>query len=169
MTKPRKKAISRTLSAEYDGLIGDIARLLEMARRTAARTVNALMTATYWEIGRRIVEFEQKGKTRAQYGEELLVRMAIDLTRRFGRGFSRQNLQQMRQFYEALPPEQICQTPSGKLLSFEPILSTSPIELPREKGQTLSGELAVRDLSARFPLPSSPYVRLLSVKSLSPR
>ena len=78
MTKPRKKAISRTLSAEYDGLIGDIAQLLEMARRTAARTVNALITATYWEIGRRSVEFEQKGETRAQYGEELLVRMATD-------------------------------------------------------------------------------------------
>ena len=91
--------------------------------------------------------------------------MATDLTRRFGRGFSRQNLQQMRQFYEAFPPEQICQTPSGKLLSSERILSTSPIELPRGKGQTVSGELAVRDLSARFPLPWSAYVRLLSVKS----
>jgi hypothetical protein len=49
--KPREKTISQTPSAEYGGLIGGIAELLEAARRTAARTVNALMTATYWEIG----------------------------------------------------------------------------------------------------------------------
>jgi predicted nuclease of restriction endonuclease-like (RecB) superfamily len=169
MKKPRKKAISQTAPAEYGCLIGDIAELLEAARRTAARTVNALMTATYWEIGRRIVEFEQQGKTRAQYGEELLARMAVDLTSRFGRGFSRQNLQQMRQFYEVFPPEQIRQTLSGKLLSAEPILSTSSIELPRGKSQTLSGKLAVREVARRFPLPWSHYVRLLSVKNESAR
>ena len=59
MKKPHQKAISQTPFAEYGGLIGGIAELLEAARRTAARTINALMTATYWEIGRRIVEFEQ--------------------------------------------------------------------------------------------------------------
>ena len=55
----RKKAICQTVSGEYGGLIGGIAELLEASRRSAARAVNALMTATYWEIGRRIVEFEQ--------------------------------------------------------------------------------------------------------------
>jgi hypothetical protein len=59
--KPHQKAISQTPFAEYGGLIGGIAELLEAARRTGARTINALMTATYWEIGRRIVEFEQGG------------------------------------------------------------------------------------------------------------
>ena len=68
MKKPYQKAILQTPSAEYGGLIGGIAELLEAARRNAARTVNALMTATYWEIGRRIVEFEQQGKDRAGYG-----------------------------------------------------------------------------------------------------
>ena len=70
MKKPYQKAILQTPSAEYGGLIGGIAELLEAARRNAARTVNALMTATYWEIGRRIVEFEQQGKDRAGYGEQ---------------------------------------------------------------------------------------------------
>src|SRR5947207_2630714 len=60
-----KKTVSKALSEEYGGLIGGIAELLEASRRIAARTVNALMTATYWEIGRRIVEFEQRGKKRA--------------------------------------------------------------------------------------------------------
>ncbi len=49
------------------------------------------MTATYWEIGRRIVAFEQNGEARAGYGEALIERLAGDLTHRFGRGFSRQN------------------------------------------------------------------------------
>jgi hypothetical protein len=77
-----KKTVSKPLSEEYGGLIGGIAELLEASRRIAARTVNALMTATYWEIGRRIVEFEQRGKKRAEYGKELLQRLAQDLTAR---------------------------------------------------------------------------------------
>jgi hypothetical protein len=115
MKKPHQKAILQTPSAEYDGLIGGIADLLEAARRTAARTINALMTATYWEIGRRIVEFEQGGEKRAEYGERLMVRLADDLTARFGRGFSRQNLQRFRLFYLSQPAEKICSTLSSKL------------------------------------------------------
>jgi DUF1016 N-terminal domain len=115
MKKPHQKAISQTPFAEYGGLIGGIADLLEAARRTAARTVNALMTATYWEIGRRIVEFEQGGEKRAEYGEGLLARLADDLTARFGRGFSRQNLQRFRRFYLSQPAEKICSTLSSKL------------------------------------------------------
>jgi DUF1016 N-terminal domain len=112
--KAHQKAIWQTPSAEYGGLIGGIADLLETARRSAARTVNALITATYWEIGRRIVEFEQQGEMRAEYGEELLARLGNDLTARFGRGFSRSNLQSMRLFYVAFPPEHIRQTLSGE-------------------------------------------------------
>jgi hypothetical protein len=74
------------------------------------------MTATYWEIGRRIVEFEQRGTERAAYGEALIERLSEDLTRRFGRGFSRQNLGQMRAFYRAWPAERICQAVSGESL-----------------------------------------------------
>ena len=99
---------------DYALVHADIVALLETARRAAARSVNAVMTATYWEVGRRIVEFEQGGKNRAEYGEALLVRLSADLSAHFGRGFSRQNLQQMRQFYLSWPPEQIWQTVSGK-------------------------------------------------------
>ena len=84
---------------DYDRLISGISELLETARRASARAVNAVLTATYWEIGRRIVEFEQSGKPRAGYGEELLARLSKDLTAKHGRGFSRQGLQKMRAFY----------------------------------------------------------------------
>ena len=162
-----KKTVSKPLSEEYDGLIGGIAELLEASRRIAARTVNALMTATYWEIGQRIVEFEQRGKKRAEYGEELLQRLAQDLTARFGRGFSYPNVNKFRQFYLAFPSQRILSTPS--IESTPPIVSTASIESQRKKGQTSSGELAVRDLAARFPLPWSHYVRLLSTKSAEAR
>ncbi len=61
--------------------------LLEQARRTTVRAVNSVLTATYWEIGRRIVEFEQGGKETSEYGEKLLERISADLTARHGRGF----------------------------------------------------------------------------------
>jgi len=58
----------RATGCDYSGLVGGIDQLLETARRASARAVNAFMTATYWEIGRRIVEFEQGGADRAKYG-----------------------------------------------------------------------------------------------------
>src|SRR5436190_10671085 len=123
MKKPRPKAISLKPPVEYSGLIGDIAELLETARRNAAQAVNALMTATYWEIGRRIVEFEQKGKRRAEYGEELLERLSQDLTKRCGRGFGVINLRRMRAFFLANPLAKIRSTVSieslGGLLAVE--------------------------------------------------
>ena len=89
--------------AGYGSLLESIAGLLESARRTAARSVNAVMTATYWQIGRRITEYEQRGKARADYGQQLLVRLSNDLVVRYGRGFGWRNLFQMRAFYQAYP------------------------------------------------------------------
>ena len=71
----------------YGRIRTEIVELLHAARTTSVRSVNALMTATYWEIGRRIIEFEQGGVRRAEYGEELIKQLAGDLTRQFGRGF----------------------------------------------------------------------------------
>ena len=68
----------------YTSIHGDIVALLEAARRAAARSVNALMTASYWEIGRRIVEFDQGGQERAIRGQQLLQRLSTDLQQRFG-------------------------------------------------------------------------------------
>jgi predicted nuclease of restriction endonuclease-like (RecB) superfamily len=122
------------------------------------------MTASYWEIGRRIVEFEQGGEERAAYGEALIQRLALDLTGRFGRGFSRQNLWQMRAFYLAWPLEQICQTVSG-VSSSQNTQTASAESSSTPIVQTLSGQLPkLASLAEAFPLPWSAYVRLLSVK-----
>lgn len=102
----RKNATTRshpTAPQPYRGLVGSIEGMLEDMRRTSARAINAIMTATYWEIGRRIVEYEQAGRTRAEYGEALLEALAHDLTERFGRGFFYPNLNRFRRFYVAFP------------------------------------------------------------------
>ncbi len=75
MTKsPKKMVIMKEDSSiiGYDTILSDVIGLLESARKASARTVNAIITSTYWEIGRRIVEFEQSGEKRAEYGKELL-------------------------------------------------------------------------------------------------
>jgi predicted nuclease of restriction endonuclease-like (RecB) superfamily len=122
-----------------------IVELMEAARRAAARSVNAIMTATYWDLGRRIVEMEQRGEQRAEYGRQIVERLAKDLSDRFGRGFQKTNVFQMRAFYLAYPD-------LGQPLS--------PDTLSPEIFQTLSG---------KFPLPWSHYVKLLSVKSFEAR
>lgn len=124
---------------EYQALLQHVSGLLEGARRSAARSINAVMTATYWEIGRRIIEYEQRGVQRAAYGEALLKRLLVDLMSRFGRGFSERNLEQMRLFYLGWP---ISQTPSAK---------SQPAP------------------ARHFPLPWSHYVRLLSVEEPAAR
>ena len=103
MKKPHQKAILQTPSAEYGGLIGGIAELLEAARRNAARTVNALMTATL--LGDRPAHCRIRAgrrEDRAEYGEAFLQQLAAGLDiARFGRGFGRSNLFQIRAFYLA--------------------------------------------------------------------
>ena len=153
--KSRILAIPQTASGKYRGLIGGIAELLETSRRSAARTVNALMTATYWEIGRRIVDFEQQGEERAGYGEQLLAQVSVDLTSKFGRGFGVDNLQRFRSFFLNYPLESIYATLSRKLP-----------EAPSEISQTPSGKspmssLSPVDLAGVFPLPWSHYVLLV--------
>ena len=101
----------------YVAMQRDVVALVESARQVAARRVNALMSATYWEIGRRIVESEQQGAERAEYGEALIERLATDLTSRLGRGFSTTNLRQMRAFHLEWPESRIRQTLSGELNS----------------------------------------------------
>ena len=92
-----------TIPENYNNIRAGIVELLKAARSAAARRINSLMTATYWEIGRRIVMFEQAGEHRAEYGEQLIEQLSGDLTRQFGRGFGRANLWQMRAFYRAWP------------------------------------------------------------------
>ena len=155
-----------TLPDGYGDIHSAIVQLLEDARRAAARSVNALMTASYWEIGRRIVEAEQGGQERAEYGEQIIKRLAEDLTTRFGRGFSRQNLWQMRAFYLAWPLEQIAQTASDASLTPPKVQTLSGESHSPQIIQTLSAQSPdLATLSSHFPLPWSAYVRLLSVKN----
>lgn len=147
MSKNSDKIASNLVTADYDSLIGTIRSLVETARHSAARSVNALMTATYWEIGRRIVEFEQRGSKRAGYGQELLKHLAVDLCGRFGRGFAVDNLQRMRGFYLAWDPEQIYATLSRKSLNAEPSLQ---ISRGSAKSATMSRNFNLSDLTLAF-------------------
>jgi len=157
-------------SKGYTSFFDGVAAILEDARRVSARSVNAIMTATYWEIGRKIVEHEQGGKARAEYKETLLEKLAADLTSRFGRGFGVDNLQRFRQFYLAYPPSQIYATVSRKSpgelhRDTAPILSTPSRESEGAILPAVSAEYFLAQIAARFPLPWSAYVRLLAVKS----
>lgn len=82
-----------------DSLYGDIRTVLEQARSAAYRAVNFAMVRAYWQIGCLIVESEQKGQERAEYGKAVLKELSQRLTREFGKGYSIQSLRNMRQFY----------------------------------------------------------------------
>ena len=155
--------ISQSLEAQYDSVFHLVAGVVDAARQSAARSVNALMTGAYWMIGRHIVEFEQSGEERAAYGANLIEKLATDMTQRYGRGFSRQNLWQMRQFSLAYPPERILQTASGE--SAQPLPPWSNLQTASGDSSATLTKVRLEDLSASFPLPWSAYVRLLSVKN----
>ena len=125
----------------HKNFISEIKHLLHTARSTVYQTINSTMTNTYWEIGRRIVEEEQKGDVRAKYGKTVIKNLSDELTKEFGKGFSVTNLQQMRQFYIAYEKYQ---TPSVK----------------SEKGKTLSRE---------FKLSWSHYIFLSRMNNLDER
>lgn len=140
MTNPTLSPQADDYQQIHDGII----RLVDTARTETVRSINAIMTATYWEIGRRIVEFEQGGEARAAYGTQLIERLSVDLSQRYKRGFSTRNLWQIRTFYSYF----------------------QHVEIP----QTLSAESSnLIQFAKTFPLPWSAYVRLLSVKDSDTR
>ncbi|MEZ5429467.1 MAG: PDDEXK nuclease domain-containing protein [Pyrinomonadaceae bacterium] len=155
---PKKKNSLTKPQNEYDSILTNLTQLLEQSRRMTARSVNAIMTATYWEIGRRIVEIEQKGEERAEYGEALLKKLSKDLTDKFGRGFSSRNLRSFRLFYLS---HQIWQTLSAK--SDE---KSGAVSRKSKKSETLSVESSnLAEIAKHFPLPWSHYVLLMSCKN----
>ena len=77
---------------KYSDLVSQIGNLLHLGRAKAAREVNTILVQTYWEIGRYIVEFEQDGNEKAEYGSNLLNRLAKELMLTYGKGFGRSNL-----------------------------------------------------------------------------
>lgn len=111
---------------KYTPLVNRLADIIHSARATAVRQINKTQVLAYYEIGREIVEFEQKGKARAGYGEELIKRLSADMTAKFGRGFSEMNLRNMRRFYLEFPMR-IQQTVSVKFLRSEKVSLKSSI------------------------------------------
>ena len=85
--------------AESDFFI-EVSQLLEQARSKAYQSVNTIMVATYWQIGKRIVAQEEHGSTRAAYGKQLIAKLSRHLSDSFGKGFSEANLWNMKQFYQ---------------------------------------------------------------------
>jgi hypothetical protein len=136
---------------KYTSLIKRLAEIIHSSRATAVRQINKTQVLAYYEIGREIVEFEQKGKDRAVYGEELIVKLSKDMTLRFGKGFSERNLRNMRAFYLNFPIRQT--------VSAESYISS--------KFQTVSGKSSIRQTpSVEFnpELSWSHYCELLSVE-----
>ncbi|QBR00377.1 PDDEXK nuclease domain-containing protein [Paraburkholderia pallida] len=136
---------------DYRNTLGDVVALLEQGRQAAARSVNTLMTATYWQIGRRIVESEQAGKNRATYGHALLQRLSADLTKRFGRGFGVDNLELMRLLFQNYPPAVISESVIGK----------SVANMPAKKSESPIRIFSLQHLAEAFPLSWTHYVYLL--------
>ncbi|MGI9072234.1 MAG: PDDEXK nuclease domain-containing protein [Bryobacteraceae bacterium] len=139
----------------YAELLSAVIDLIEQGRRLAARSINAALTSTYWLIGQRLVEHEQQGSERAEYGTQIVKRLSRELQHQFGRGFSKRNLEQMRQFYLQWP---IVQTVSAELSARE----------PTQIAQTLSAQLGPSSTPI-FPLSWSHYVRLLTVPDSAAR
>ncbi|MDR1935441.1 MAG: PDDEXK nuclease domain-containing protein [Candidatus Accumulibacter sp.] len=143
----------------------DISGILREGRRKAYAAVNFAMVESYWKIGRRIVEQEQGGKDRANYGEYLLTSLSRHLSDIFGKGFSYSNLKYFRQFYLAFPDEKIRHTLCG-LLSWSHIRLIMRIDnekarhyyLDESREQDWSVRVLERNIKTRY------FERLLSTQ-----
>ena len=87
----------------HQDIFNNIKQLMDQARNRVSREVNTILVQTYWEIGRIIVEDEQGNLERAEYGKKLITDLSKILTKEYGKGFSRSNLQNMRNFYLLYP------------------------------------------------------------------
>ncbi|MCX6106170.1 MAG: DUF1016 N-terminal domain-containing protein, partial [Proteobacteria bacterium] len=153
--KPRQRPEAAYLQAEaqhiafddeiesYAEVLNHIGREIDSARREIAKTANQLITMTYWEIGRRIIELEERGKSRSElYGERIIDRLSIDLTRRFGRGFSRSNLYNFRAFYLM---KNIIQMSSGQCFPLSWSHYTRLLSVKDHAARAFYEESAIRD------------------------
>lgn len=114
---------------EYEKLLLKVGTTLEKGRSRVAAALKTIMVDTYWEIGRDIVEYEQDGHEKAEYGSEVLSRLSQDLTNRYGKGFSRSNVVYMRKLYNVYPNRQTL----SDQLSFSHYVELLKIEDPMER------------------------------------
>jgi len=170
MSKPGNKLKSRKTAGpkltDYNKVLAGVVELLDAARRASARIVNSLMTASYWEIGRRIVEHEQGGRKRAEYGEELVRQLAMDLTARFGRGFGFSQLKTMRQFYQTFPDARTAKSPILQSPNETSGIGQSLIgQFDESPAGSLPALERLGQIARAFPLPWTHYGRLLRVRN----
>lgn len=154
-----------TSTPNYDHLLQVISSTLRTGQSQALRAANVHLLETYWRIGQHIVEFEQGGQSKAEYGTGLIARLAKDLRQQHGKGFSRSNLKTMRQFYLAY---QKSQTLSG-LLSWSHVVELLKIDEPLERSfyekQMIAENWSVRELKRQKN--SALFLRLAASKDKS--
>lgn len=134
----------------YNELIAKIGGLLQQGRQQAAQSVNTILVQTYWYIGQHIVEFEQKGNQKAEYGSQLFERLSKDLILTYGKGFSRSNLLYMRKLYLSFP---ISETLSHLLTwshYFEILKADSELEISFYSKQCEHERWSVRELKRQM-------------------
>ena len=143
----------------HKDVYSSIKELMDNARNRVAREVNNILIQTYWEIGGIIVEDEQGNSDRAEYGKQLITDLSKKLTKEYGKGFSRSNLQNMRNFYLSYP---ICQTVSGKL-SWSHYCELLSISYEKKRSfyekETINANWSVRELKRQIK--TSLFERLL--------
>lgn len=135
---------------KYSRLLDNIGLAIEQARQNAVKAINTELVKVNWEIGRHIVEYEQHGRERAEYGSELLAKLSNDLRQRHGKGFGRRNILDMRRFYLAY---QKWQTVSAKLSWSHYIALISISDDTARKfyeKHTLNENLSVRELERQI-------------------
>jgi len=146
----------------YKSLVSQISEIYVKGREKAAIAVNTYLVETYWKIGEYIVEFEQKGKERAEYGSELLKKLSKDLKLQHGKGFSLSNIKRMRQFYLVFPKG----ATATHLLSWSHYVEILKISDKLERSfylqQTINEKWSVRELIRQKK--SSLYLRLAASK-----
>lgn len=138
------------VDSDYQQLVSNITSLWHQAKENAINAVNTELLDANWQTGKYIVEFEQGGKVRAEYGKQLLVNLAKDLTLHNGRGFSRSNLSYMRKFYLSFPK---CETVSHKLTwshYFEILKCDEPLEIQFYLKQCIKEGWKVRELKRQM-------------------
>ena len=135
-----------TTYSGYDSLVESIGKLLDTAHSQIATTVNTILVQTYWNIGKYIVEFEQGGALRAEYGSNLLNRLSTDLTHRYGKGFSRSNILYMRKFYISFPKSETVSHILTWSHYFEILKSDDPLEISFYAKECEAQKWSVREL-----------------------
>ena len=147
------------ISSQISLVVSEIKTVLDSARNNVAQQVNQEILISYWNIGRIICEYEQSNPNRADYGKQTLKELSRELTKELGKGFSRSNLQNMRQFYLTY---QKCQTLSGKLSwsHYCELLSISdPDKRSFYEKEAVNANWSVRELKRQID--SSLFERLL--------